>query len=160
MLLIQNARVVDPVSQTDEMLDLVIDQGKIAKILRPEETPQFIKTHEVKTEDAKGCVVSPGLWDVHVHFRDPGFTYKEDIESGARAALAGGITTVVLMANTNPVVDNPETLQYVINKGARTDLHVKTCASISVGLKGKQLVDMETLKETERLDLPMTEYRF
>lgn len=147
MLLIQNARVVDPVSQTDEMLDLVIDQGKIAKILRPEETPQFIKTHEVKTEDAIGCVVSPGLWDVHVHFRDPGFTYKEDIESGARAALAGGITTVVLMANTNPVVDNPETLQYVINKGARTDLHVKTCASISVGLKGKQLVDMETLKE-------------
>ena len=147
MLLIKNGRVVDPVTGIDQMLDLVIEDQKIVKLLKPDETVLYEKENKPQVEDATGCVIAPGLTDVHVHFRDPGFTYKEDIISGARAALAGGITTVVLMANTKPVVDNEETLQYVIKKGEQTDLHVKTCACVSMGLKGEQLTDMELLKE-------------
>ena len=95
--------------------------------------------------DATGCVVAPGLVDVHVHFRDPGFTYKEDIYTGAKAALKGGFTSVVLMANTKPAVDNEETLTYVIGKGKETDLKVYTCATVTYGLAGKELVDMDGL---------------
>ena len=99
----------------------------------------------MKIIDAKGCIVAPGLVDVHVHFRDPGLTYKEDIETGAKAALKGGFTSVVLMANTKPTVDNEETLAYVLEKGAKTDLHVHTCAAVTKGLSGKEMVDMDML---------------
>ena len=95
--------------------------------------------------DATGLTVLPGLVDVHVHFRDPGFTYKEDIDTGAAAAARGGVTTVVLMANTKPAVDQPETLQYVLEKGSQTGIHVKTCANVTVQMKGEQLTDMEQL---------------
>lgn len=96
---------------------------------------------------ADNMMIAPGLVDVHVHFRDPGFTYKEDIFTGAKAAAKGGFTTVILMANTKPTVDNPDTLQYVISKGEETDIHVLTCASITKGLQGKELTDMQTLKK-------------
>lgn len=152
MIIIQNARVVDPVTKKDCNLDLVLEEKVIKKLLEPSQSADYMKKLQdegiaYEVVDASGCVVAPGLTDVHVHFRDPGFTYKEDIESGAKAALAGGITTVVLMANTKPAVDNVETLRYVIDKGAKTDLHVKTCATISMGLQGKELVDMKLLKE-------------
>ena len=97
--------------------------------------------------DATGLVVAPGLVDVHVHFRDPGFTHKEDMFTGAAAAAKGGFTSVVLMANTKPCVDNEETLAYVISKGAETGIHVYTCANVTRGMKGRELVDMESLKE-------------
>lgn len=97
--------------------------------------------------DASGCIVAPGLVDVHVHFRDPGFTYKEDIETGAAAAAAGGYTTVVMMANTSPVIDNEDTLRYVLEKGARTGIHVESCACVTKGLQGKELTDMEALRK-------------
>lgn len=164
MLYIKNGRVMDPVTGTDALLDVLIDEGKIVKVLEPAQMEQYLKEIGTLTDaadkannkrdaandtviDAAGCVVSPGLTDVHVHFRDPGFTYKEDIETGANAALSGGVTTVVLMANTNPVVDNDETLTYVIEKGKGTALHIKTCATISKGLQGKELTDMELLKK-------------
>ena len=95
--------------------------------------------------DSPEYVVFPGFCDVHVHFRDPGFTYKEDIDTGAAAAARGGVTTVVLMANTKPAVDQPETLQYVLEKGSQTGIHVKTCANVTVQMKGEQLTDMEQL---------------
>lgn len=97
--------------------------------------------------NAEGCVVAPGLVDVHVHFRDPGLTYKEDIRTGAAAAAAGGFTTVVCMANTKPVIDSTETLEYVLDKGRQTGIHVLSCAAVSVGMKGQELVDMEALKK-------------
>lgn len=106
MMLIKNGRVIDPKQGTDEVLDLVVENGKIAKIgknLKEEGCEQVI--------DAAGYVVAPGLMDVHVHFRDPGLTYKEDIQTGAAAAKKGGFTTVVCMANTKPPVDTPETVQ-------------------------------------------------
>ena len=101
---------------------------------------------EITIIDAKGMYVFPGLVDVHSHFRDPGFTYKEDILSGAKAAAAGGYTDVVLMCNTKPVVDTTETLRYVLDKGKQTDIHVHSCSSVSMGLKGEALTEMDAMK--------------
>lgn len=95
--------------------------------------------------NAEGLLVAPGLVDVHVHFRDPGFTAKEDINTGAAAAAKGGVTTVVLMANTKPAVDSEETLHYILDKGAKTGIHVTTCANVTMGMQGKQLTDMKKL---------------
>ena len=98
--------------------------------------------------EASGLTAAPGFVDVHVHFRDPGLTYKEDILTGAAAAAAGGFTTVICMANTKPVVDNPETLSYVLEKGRETGIHVLSCACVTKGMQGKELTDMEGLRES------------
>ena len=138
--MVKDGRVIDPARGIDAVLDLVIDGGKIAKIGKYQRTEDYERIIE-----AKGCVVAPGLVDVHVHFRDPGQTYKEDIASGAASAAAGGFTTVVCMANTKPAVDNAETLRYVLGRGAACGINVLTCATISRGLAGTELVDMEEL---------------
>lgn len=140
MILVKDGRVIDPARGIDDVLDLVLDGGKIAKIGKYQRTDDYERIIE-----AKGCVVAPGLVDVHVHFRDPGFTQKEDIETGAASAAAGGFTTVVCMANTKPAVDSAETLRYVLDKGARCGINVLTCATISRGMQGRELVDMEEL---------------
>ena len=101
---------------------------------------------EITIFDAGGMYVFPGLVDAHSHFRDPGFTHKEDIFTGAKAAAAGGYTDVVLMCNTKPVVDTVETLKYVLEKGRQTDIHVHSCGTVSMGLKGTELTDMDALK--------------
>jgi len=142
MILIKNGLVLDPKSGTEQIADLLINQGIIIQIGKNLLPPDNIQTEVI---DATDCVVSPGFVDVHVHFRDPGFTYKEDIESGAKAAAKGGFTTVVLMANTKPVVDNTETLSYVLDKGRQTGIHVETCGTITLGLKGEILSPMEEL---------------
>ncbi len=141
MLLIQNGRVVDPVTGTDEIMDVLIDGSMICK------TGKGLSAPGAEVVDASGLVVAPGLMDAHVHFRDPGFTYKEDIETGARAAAKGGFTTVVCMANTKPAVDNLETLEYVQKKGEATGIHVLQAAAVTKGLKGKELTDMEALAD-------------
>ena len=97
--------------------------------------------------DGAGLTAAPGFVDVHVHFRDPGLTYKEDILTGAEAAAAGGYTTVICMANTKPVVDNPETLSFVLEKGRQTGVHVLSCACVTKDMAGKELTDMEGLRE-------------
>ncbi|WP_201738790.1 dihydroorotase [Senegalimassilia faecalis] len=140
MILVKDGRVIDPVRGVDDVLDLVLDGGKIAKIGKYQRSEDYERIIE-----AKGCVVAPGLVDVHVHFRDPGLTYKEDIETGAASAAAGGFTTVVCMANTKPPVDNAETLGYVLDRGAKCAINVLTCATISRGMQGRELVDMEEL---------------
>lgn len=141
MLGIRGARVLDPVSGRDEELNLLIEDGKIVSV-----DTVLDERDGIEILDAAGLVLAPGLVDIHVHFRDPGFTYKEDIESGARAAARGGFTTVVCMANTKPPVDNPETLRQVLEKGAGTGIHVKTCACVTKGMQGKELTDMEELR--------------
>lgn len=142
MILIKDGRLVDPLSRTDEIRDLVIDGDtivNIGKFHRSEEYERII--------EAKGCVVAPGLVDVHVHFRDPGFTYKEDMESGEKAAFAGGFTTVVSRTNTNPIVDSPEVVDYIVEKASKRKLHIYTTAAITKGLNNMELTDMEKLKE-------------
>ena len=122
--------MIDPKSGTDETLDLLIEDGKIAGIGKYKRSNDYERVIE-----AEGKIVAPGLIDVHVHFRDPGLTYKEEIESGAKAAAAGGFTTVVCMANTKPPVDNPETLSYVLEKGKQTDIQVLSVAAVTKGMQ-------------------------
>ncbi len=143
MLYLQNGYLIDPRSGMEGYRDILIKDGKIARIL-PQGTPVDECTVE-RTIDLNGQCVAPGLVDVHVHFRDPGFTYKEDIHTGAEAAARGGFTSVVLMANTNPAVDNRQTLSYVLKKGLETGIHIHTCANVTKGMKGQELTDMEEL---------------
>lgn len=145
MLCITNGYVIDPKSGLEGYRDILIKDDKIVEIT--ECGNQKIQNEQTECIDAAEMIVAPGLVDVHVHFRDPGFTYKEDIESGAAAAAKGGFTTVVLMANTKPTVDNEETLAYVLQKGQTTGIHVHTCANVTKGMKGQELVDMELLSQ-------------
>ncbi len=162
--LIKNGRVIDPESGFDGMADLWIENGKIRKIVKKDangkidaninyaaESDVNLSEKNLSAEDtvidAAGLIVAPGLVDVHVHFRDPGLTYKEDIETGAEAAKAGGFTTVVCMANTKPVADTPDIIRYILEKGEKTGIHVKTCAAVSKGFQGKELTDMVALKD-------------
>ena len=141
MILIKNGRVIDPAKGTDDVMDMVIDGGKIKAM------GHYPENGEYETViDASGLTVGPGLIDVHVHFRDPGLTYKEDIGSGAAAAKKGGFTTVVTMANTKPPVDSEETVRYVLEEGKKTGIHVLPAACVSVGMKGQELTDMDALK--------------
>jgi dihydroorotase len=141
MILIKDGRVIDPKRGVDDILDVVIDKGKVKKIGKYQRSEEYDEIIE-----AKGMIVAPGLVDIHVHFRDPGLTYKEDIHTGASAAAAGGFTSVVCMANTKPVVDNVETLKYVIEEGKKTGIHVYSCANVTKGMKGQELTDMDALK--------------
>lgn len=144
MLLIKNGYVIDPQNNLEGKMDILVENGKIkeiASVINQE-------NNTCNIIDAAGYIVSSGLVDVHVHFRDPGFTYKEDIFSGAQAALRGGFTSVVLMANTKPAVDNEETLKYIMEKGRQTSLKVYTCAAVTKGLAGKELVDIKALRQS------------
>lgn len=143
MLLIQNGYMIDPKSGREGKFDILTDHGKIVKIGQNLEKPG----EKCKVLDGEGLLVAPGLVDVHVHFRDPGFTRKEDIITGAAAAAKGGFTSVVLMANTKPCVDNRETLSYVLEKGKQTGIHVYSCANVTMGMKGETLTPMEELAE-------------
>ena len=140
MILIHDGYMIDPKSGREGNYDILIDGDKIVKIAEKIEP-----RGKVTRINAEGLLVAPGLVDVHVHFRDPGFTAKEDINTGAAAAAKGGVTTVVLMANTKPAVDSEETLHYILDKGAKTGIHVTTCANVTMGMQGKQLTDMKKL---------------
>lgn len=143
MILIKNGRIVDPVRQFDDIVDILIEGKNIVKVgknLKLDENDS-----NLRVIDASGLVAAPGLVDAHVHFRDPGFTYKEDIETGAKAAAKGGFTMVVCMANTKPAVDNLETLKYIQDKAAKTGIHILQASTITKGLQGKELVDMDAM---------------
>lgn len=143
MILIKNGRIVDPVRQFDDIADILIDGKTIVKVGKNLEFDE--NDSNLRVIDASGLVVAPGLMDAHVHFRDPGFTYKEDIETGAKAAAKGGFTMVVCMANTKPAVDNLETLKYIQDKAAKTGIHILQTSTITKGLQGKELVDMDAM---------------
>ena len=151
MIIIQNGRVIDPRSQIDAIMDLVIEQDKIIA-LGFGISQKFLSqpadgSSDIILLDASGLVVAPGLIDVHVHFRDPGLTYKEDIHTGARAAAKGGFTTVICMAHTKPPVDKVDTLEYILMEGQKTGIHVLPAAAITIGMKGEELTDMQLLKQ-------------
>ena len=142
MILIKDGRLIDPKTKKDEVVNIVLKDNKIFKIgTIVEEDFEY-----EKVIDAKGMIVSPGLIDVHVHFRDPGFTYKEDIISGSKSAAKGGFTTVICMANTNPIVDNEETLNYILEEAKKCDINVLQAGAITKEFKGTELTDMQNLK--------------
>lgn len=141
-ILIKNGRVLNPSENLDKIMDIYIQDGVI------KEKGENIEKAADSVIDAKGCYVMPGLIDLHVHFRDPGLTYKEDIETGSRAAACGGFTTVCCMPNTNPVVDNVETVKYIIKKGQEAGFtNVLPVGSVTKSMIGKEITDVFELKE-------------
>ena len=140
-MIIKHGLVMDPASGLSEHMDILVKDGKIVKI-----TTEITDDSEEILE-AGGLIVGPGLIDTHVHFRDPGFTYKEDIHTGALSSARGGFTTVICMANTSPTVDNADTLKDNLKRGAAEDIRIFQAAAISRSLKGQEEVDMRALKE-------------
>ena len=136
-MIIKHGLVMDPASGLSEHMDILVKDGKIVKITDDSE----------EILEAGGLIVGPGLIDTHVHFRDPGFTYKEDIHTGALSSARGGFTTVICMANTSPTVDNADTLKDNLKRGAAEDIRIFQAAAISRSLKGQEEVDMRALKE-------------
>lgn len=139
-MLIKNGLLIDPVGEKSYRADMKILNGKIAKIganLEASDGEEII--------DAAGRCVAPGLIDGHVHFRDPGLTYKEDLHTGAMAAAAGGFTTVICMANTKPVADCVEIVKDILERGKKEKINVLQAGAISVGFQGKELTDFEAL---------------
>ena len=144
-MIIKNGRIIDPANNLDAIGDIYVKDGIITNVIIKDNMSDIADISDEEIIDATGLVVMPGFIDVHSHFRDPGFEYKEDIFTGAKAAAAGGYTTVVLMCNTKPTVDNPETLDYVLNKGKQTDIKVESCSTVTYGLKGEKLTDFDEM---------------
>ena len=136
---------MDPKSGMNGKADLILSEGKVESIL-PEGGAEPQPGDEVI--DAAGLIVAPGLVDVHVHFRDPGFTDKEDIHTGAAAAARGGYTSVVMMGNTDPRCDNPETLEYMQKKASETPIHIYVTCNATLGMKGEEISDIAGLHKT------------
>ena len=141
-ILIKNGTILNPATSTNEVLDLLIEGDTISKMA------PSITAADATVIDATGCYVAPGLIDMHVHFRDPGQTAKEDIETGSRAAAHGGYTTVCAMPNTNPVVDCPDVVNYVHDKAKQVGLcNVLQVGAMTHGMKGEELSDLEGMIE-------------
>src|SRR5436305_14818407 len=135
-LIIRNGRVIDPANKRDEVADLYIADGKIVGSKSEIQSPKS----EIEEIEASNLIVCPGLIDIHVHLREPGFGHKETIESGARAAAAGGFTTVVCMPNTSPVADNPATIAWIKDRAAETAcMNVLPTGTISKNIAGEEL---------------------
>lgn len=142
-LFIKNGRVIDPASGNDGKLNVLVRDGKVADVTTSKETPE-----DARVIDAKGCIVAPGFIDMHVHLRDPGFEYKEDIESGTAAAAAGGVTSVLCMPNTDPVNDCASVTEYILERAYRAgSVNVYPAGSITRGLKGEALADIGDMAE-------------
>ena len=140
-LIIKNGTIVDVENEKTIKADVLCEDGIIKQVA------ESIIDDDAEMIDATDLIVAPGLIDGHVHFRDPGLTYKEDIYTGAEAAKRGGFTTVIMMANTKPVIDRVETLKYCLDKGAETGINVKAAACITKGMKGEELNDLDALLE-------------
>ena len=141
-ILIKNGRLINPSENLDKVMDIFVEDGII------KEKAESIEKQADTVIDAAGCYVMPGLIDLHVHFRDPGLAYKEDIETGSKAAAKGGFTTVCCMPNTKPVVDNVDTVKYIIEKGEKTGLtNVLPVGAVTKNMAGVEITDVEELKK-------------
>ncbi len=158
LMLIRGGRVIDP-GNLDGIMDIFISDGKIVEIIKhgltSSEYPESIFEHpETRIIDASGKIVTPGLIDMHVHLREPGYEYKETIETGCLAAAFGGFTAVCTMPNTNPVNDCRQVTEYILKKAQAADTaRVYPVAAISQGLKGDGLCEYGELKEAGAIAL-------
>lgn len=139
-LLITGAKIIDPANGREEIGDILVAGGKIAAL------GGRLSCESARQVDACGLVAAPGLVDLHVHLRDPGLTEKEDVFTGCRAAAAGGVTSLLCMPNTNPALDTPEAVRFVVQKAQTADAHVYVAAAITKGLKSEELCDFSALK--------------
>ena len=138
-IIIRNGRVIDPANKRDEVVDLTIVDGRIAD-------KSSIENQKTESIDAKGLIVAPGLIDMHVHLREPGFGHKETIASGAQAAAAGGFTTIVCMPNTLPAADNPATIAWIKDRAAAAaSVNVLPTGAISKNIAGEELAPIGSL---------------
>ena len=140
-LLLKNGYVVDTANGFEGIADILVENGVIVK-----REPNITDIAD-KTIDCSGLAVLPGICDMHVHFRDPGQTHKEDIITGGNAAAAGGVTAVACMPNTNPTVDSAETVKYILEKAKNATVKVYPVGCITKGLKGEELCDFEELRK-------------
>ena len=141
---IRNGRVIDPANKRDEVGDVYIENGKIVASKSEIRSPKS----EIEEIDASGLIIAPGLIDMHVHLREPGFSHKETIESGARAAAAGGFTTILCMPNTSPPADDPSTIAWIKDRAAETAcVNVLPTGAISKDLAGEELAPIGSLKQ-------------
>lgn len=141
-MLLKSGFLINPHTQTQENTDIRVENGLISQIGK-----NLSALPEEKIIDLSGLTVAPGLIDTHIHFRDPGLTYKEDLHTGALAAAKGGFTSVICMANTKPTVDSVETLKDILTRAKNEKIHIYQTASVSKGLKGEVLNDFDALKE-------------
>ena len=142
-ILITGGRVVDPTQRLDEQLDVLVVDSKIAAVGRNLSAPDDGLKH-----DAANLIIAPGLIDVHVHLREPGGEHKETIASGTRAAVAGGFTAVCAMPNTDPPIDDPASVGYVLAAGLRAkSAHVYPIGCVSIGQKGERLTEIGEMVE-------------
>lgn len=141
MLIIKNGMFIDVLKNKIERRDIAIKDGMVAGI---EDNIEFLQ-EDADVIDAQGLYVSPSFIDVHVHFRDPGQTYKEDLKSGAMCAARGGYTTVIMMANTKPVVDRVEVLEDIIERSKKLDINLLQTSTVTKEMRGDELVDMDSM---------------
>ena len=139
-MILKKGHLVNPATGTDTVMDIRFDNGIIQEI-GTDLTPSVSE----KVLDISGLVVAPGLVDTHIHFRDPGFTYKEDLHTGSLAAAKGGFTSVICMANTKPVVDSVNTLKDILTRAKGEKIHIYQTASVSYGLNGEKMTDFDAL---------------
>lgn len=174
-ILIKNGRVVDPANYIDGKKDILIEDGKIKKV-----ADFIVEDEDTNVIDADEKAVMPGFIDLHVHLREPGFEYKETIETGSKAAARGGVTSICPMPNTKPVIDSPESVKDLLKRAGCSPVHILPIGACTIGQEGKELADIEgmkdagivalsedgksvmdsalfrkSLKEAARLDLPM-----
>lgn len=174
-ILIKNGRVVDPANYIDGKKDILIEDGKIKKV-----ADFIVEDEDTNVIDADEKAVMPGFIDLHVHLREPGFEYKETIETGSKAAARGGVTSICPMPNTKPVIDSPESVKDLLKRADCSPVHILPIGACTIGQEGKKLADIEgmkdagivalsedgksvmdsalfrkSLKEAARLDLPM-----
>ncbi len=135
-LLLKNGRIIDPSQGIDKTGDLLIEDGRISGVGKP------APSGEGQTIDCTGLVITPGLIDMHVHLREPGYEHKETIATGAKAAAAGGFTTIVGMPNTKPAIDNRAVVEYVLNEDTRADVHVLTTGAATKGNDGVEMAEI------------------
>ena len=138
-MLIKNGFLINPRTNTSEFADIRVENGIIREI------GQLKPLGQEEVLDISGLTIAPGLIDTHIHFRDPGFTYKEDLHTGSLAAAKGGFTSVICMANTKPVVDSVDTLTDILERAKAENIRIYQTCSITKGLQGKEMNDLDAL---------------